>query len=115
MNILGYVIGVLAHVAFKWTEWAREQQKPFRWRDYWDDHGAANIGSAIAALVFGGLWVTGILGGLISAVLAGVFGFIAGGEVAVALPVDPGTSILAGYVMDSIARHITKRLSVIGK
>lgn len=112
LNLLAYFGGVLAHIAFKWAEWGRNATKPVEWKSYWTDHAAENIGSAISAMVFAGLWQLGIISGFLGAVIGGALGFISGGDsVAVQLPVTPGTSVLVGYVMDSMARHITRKFA----
>lgn len=100
----GFLLGVLAHVCFKWASWKNKEN---RWMMYWKDHASLNIASGIAAIVSFSLWKYGILSGAFGAIVGAGVGVVgASPNIAVEIPLTFETSIFAGYVLDSIARHL---------
>lgn len=111
MTFVGYLVGVLLHVAAKWSTWKRGNPT-MRWRAYWRSEGTLNIAAGAAAIASFALWEAGWIAvalerGYVTAVKA-IFG---GADFQVAaLPITFWTSMLAGYVLDSLARHILGRI-----
>ena len=108
----GYVLGVLLHVVFKWGTWKSENTAS-SWGAYWKAKAGENVSSGVAAVVFYGLWSTGLLAVLILAIYSSalsVMGASMDAGTNPELPITFATSIFAGYVMDSIARALTNMI-----
>jgi len=105
-NALGYLAGVLLHVAFKWASWKKPgNAKP--WRAYWTDYLGLNVAGAIAALVFFGLWDAGFLHWIGNWAARPVSPDL---DLMALVPINAATSAAVGYLMDSMARTIWMRI-----
>lgn len=113
MNLVAYLLGVLAHVVGKWADWKRSKPD-VGWFRYWRAEGLLNVSGGIAAIVCFGLWEAGWIGAVFEkAFELGSAALGAGVEVG-ELPVNGWTSFGAGYVFDSLARRLLSRIERIG-
>ena len=105
--IIGYTVGVLACVAWKWARWMQRQPAQTPWNNYWLEGLAENISSGIISLLAYGVWSSGLLlraASLFHAALTGV-------TEPESLPLTGSTSMIAGFVIDYSARWVGPRIA----
>jgi hypothetical protein len=109
-NAVCYLLGIAAAIVLSWGLWMQKQPAGTAWMPYWRQHAATNLTSAIVALLAMSLWLSGNLSGL-----AGLFhDTLAGIGVTVPekeIPVEMGTSAIAGAVIDVAARSFVRRIA----
>jgi hypothetical protein len=103
MEIIGYILGVVLHVGFKWASW--KQGSKSAWSAYWNEYSGVNIAGGIAAVVCFGLWESGAIPAVLGAV-ANAAASVVGHQGTVPLPGGFWGSLAAGYLMDSVARTL---------
>jgi hypothetical protein len=102
MDFLGYVLGVLAHVAFKWSGWKTKDRE---WGAYWREYAGLNISGGIAAVVCFGLWGSGAIPSVLNTIANGAAAMIGHAD-PVQIPTGFWGALGAGYILDSAARTI---------
>ena len=93
LNFIGYLTGVLVHVGCKWTD---DYQTTKKWNTFWQASAGYTIQNGVFALIVFVLWQTGTLRKL----------FDMAGIPDLGLPINFGTSLFAGYILDSIGKNI---------